>query len=173
MRVHPFHDREGRQITMDRWADLRDDLSYCTVRRTELVPAVVVITRWYGIDDEWEARTREAAPAAAVELPKIFYAKTHAGYRTSETRRFATEADALAAHACEVDRLLGLLADRPTWKSADPRFNLAVCCCGCMRKLRAGDCRTTVVGGEAHPQVLFACCPQCEASVGAPELVPP
>jgi len=176
-RVHLFFDRHGRAITLELWAKLRDDFPYCNVRRSELSRTVAVRTFWDGFDDSgsWGTDPEQKAP-------KIFGSKTTVGPDVGEQRRFATEAEALVAHELEVARLLRLLALRPSWKRVAAGASYEVYCVGCLKRVRAEDCKTAMIGpavgaaafgavGAPMPTVLFACSDECASKVEEPRLI--
>ena len=80
------YDREGKLITLRRWATLFEDDEYRTVARTR-IDLVVVSTIWLGIDHGFYGGP-----------PLIFETMTF-GAEDEEQYRYATEEEALQHHA--------------------------------------------------------------------------
>lgn len=92
-----FYDRNGTPITHDRWTALRESgIEYVRIGYVELAPGVSVSTVWLGIDHNFG----RSGP------PVIFESMCFRDGKGIESRRYRTEAEALAGH----DRMVAAIA---------------------------------------------------------------
>lgn len=94
----PYYDREGEQISRDRWIELWPDLGYRNVSVTAIDDEVWVSTVWLGIDHSF------GTPGP----PIIFETMIFGGPHDQEQWRYSTEAAALAGH----DQAVALASER-------------------------------------------------------------
>jgi hypothetical protein len=89
-----FYDREGKPISLDEWGRLHEDKSYLRVGNTDLGP-YWVSTVWLGVDHRFGD-----GPPVIFETMVFTTSARDEGRAGPEfdTRRYATEAEALAGH---------------------------------------------------------------------------